>query len=269
MAVPVICNVQTIAPAPPPPMGAKKSSGKKAKASKTEPSAAPPVERKTLDESPSRWASESRPMRLGRHVAHDPRSRGFPAARARVVKSVMHKRNERPFDQGALGSCTGNAIAGACSTAPFGRKLREADAVKAYALATTLDRVLGVYPPDDTGSSGLAAAKAAVRLGWCRGYTHAFGLKHLLEALTLGPGALGIAWLTDCDAPDANGVVSWSGDLRGGHEVELVGIDTDQELVWCCNSWGVEWGKEGLFALTYHDLGRALAHRGDAVFPLL
>jgi hypothetical protein len=113
----------------------------------------------------------------------------------------MHKRHEPAFDQGELGSCTGNAIAGACSTAPFGKKLREADAIKAYALATAIDNVHGIYPPDDTGSSGLAAAKAAVKLGWCRSYAHAFGLQHLLEALTLGPGALGIAWLSDCDAP--------------------------------------------------------------------
>src|SRR5262249_2176885 len=83
-------------------------------------------------------AAEGGPMGLGRHGAHDPRSRGFPAARARVVKSVRWKRHEKPFDQGQIGSCTGNAIAGACSTDPFGKKLRESDAVKAYALATTL-----------------------------------------------------------------------------------------------------------------------------------
>jgi len=51
---------------------------------------------------------------------------------------------EAPFDQGALGSCTGNAMAGVLMTDPIwvpGRNLTEVDAVKLYKAATKLDNV--------------------------------------------------------------------------------------------------------------------------------
>ncbi len=56
--------------------------------------------------------------RLGRHVEHDARSRNFPAAVAPIA-DVKHVRHGKPFDQGDLGSCTGNAMAGALMTAPY------------------------------------------------------------------------------------------------------------------------------------------------------
>src|SRR5882672_8003142 len=95
--------------------------------------------------------------RLGRHVEHDPRSRAFSAGTA-AIKSVRHKRHGKAFDQGELGSCTGNAMAGVLMTEPLwirGRNLAEADAVALYKTATRLDSVPGTYPPNDTGSSGL------------------------------------------------------------------------------------------------------------------
>ena len=97
--------------------------------------------------------------RLGRHIEHDERSRAYPAARAPKVVSVAHARHCAPFDQGQTGSCTGNAEAGLLMTDPLfvtGRCLSESDAVALYEQATHLDRVKGIYPPDDTGSSGLA-----------------------------------------------------------------------------------------------------------------
>src|SRR5436309_8591515 len=97
--------------------------------------------------------------RLGRQVVHDPRSWGYPAPMAPAIVSVRHKRLVPIFDQGNLGSCTGNAAVGCVSTRPFTHRGTEKEAVDTYAAATHLDRVRGVYPPDDTGSSGLAVMK--------------------------------------------------------------------------------------------------------------
>src|ERR1700730_1472287 len=129
-------------------------------------------------------------MRLGRHVRHDPRSWDYQAPRAPRVVDVAHKRECPPFDQGKLGSCTGNAEAGLLMTQPLftaARVLGETDAVGLYSEATRLDRIRGTYPPDDTGSSGLAVMKAAKLKGYISGYAHAFGLQHALEALVLSP----------------------------------------------------------------------------------
>ena len=205
-------------------------------------------------------------QRLGRHVAHDVRSLAFPAEAAPALKSVMHKRRAPIFDQGDLGSCTGNACAGMLSTEPFALNLTEADAVALYARATQLDNIRGTYPPDDTGSSTLGVLKAAKSRGMIKSYRHAFGLDHALRSLVLRPGIVGITWLDGCDNPDENGIVSYAGAVRGGHEIEMVGLDVEQSLVWFANSWGADWGRGGFFAMTFDDFGTALDDDGDVGF---
>jgi hypothetical protein len=204
--------------------------------------------------------------RLGRHIEHDQRSRAFPAARAPKVVSVAHTRHCPPFDQGETGSCTGNAEAGVLMTDPTfvtGRSLTEADAVVLYEKATHLDRITGSYPPDDTGSSGLAVMKAAKALGYITGYRHAFGLQHALEALVLAPVITGVSWYEGFDSPNSDGTVKISGSVRGGHEFEVVAIDADAHTVRACNSWGTGWGDHGYFQFSWDTWDQLLEERGD------
>jgi hypothetical protein len=204
--------------------------------------------------------------RLGRHIEHDPRSLSYPAARAPKVVSVAHERHCGPYDQKSLGSCTGNAEAGLLMTDPYysaGRVLSEQDAVTLYEKATHLDRVSGVYPPDDTGSSGLAVMKAAKELGYITAYQHAFGLQHALEALVLAPVITGVSWYEGFDSPDSDGTVTISGSVRGGHEFEVVAIDADAQMVRACNSWGRDWGDGGYFQFSWDTWERLLHERGD------
>ncbi len=211
--------------------------------------------------------------RLGRHVEHDPRSRNFPAPRRPIpLRNVLHQRHCPPFDQGNVGSCTGNAEAGLLMTEPFytsGRVLTESDAVDLYSLATKLDRIKGDYPPDDTGSTGLAVMKAARQLGYIRGYTHAFGLQHALEALVLAPVITGVVWYEGFDTPDANGLISISGAIRGGHEFEVLGLDVDNKVVRACNSWGTGWGDQGYFQFSFDTWDQLLHQKGDVTTATL
>src|SRR5262249_46003954 len=184
--------------------------------------------------------------RLGRHVEHDPHSWSFSAGTA-AVKTVTHKRHSKAFDQGDLGSCTGNAMAGVLMTEPFwvrGRTLTEDDAVALYKLATRLDNVRGKYPPDDTGSSGIGVMKAALRKKYITGSAHTFSLNHLLGSLSLRPGFLGINWYDSFDDPRPDGEcrLTAGARIRGGHEVQLFGLDARKKRVWCYNSWGPTWG---------------------------
>jgi hypothetical protein len=211
--------------------------------------------------------------RLGRHVEHDPKSWAFSAGTA-AIKTVSHKRHAQAFDQGELGSCTGNAMAGVLMTEPFwvrGRNLTEKDAVALYKGATKLDNIAGSYPPKDTGSSGIAVMKAAVKAKYIAGYAHTFSLDQLLGSLVLAPGILGINWYSSFDAPARDGEcpLTASAKVRGGHEVQLFGIDASKERVWCYNSWGPTWGgrKNGTFYFSWKTLKRLLGERGDATFP--
>jgi hypothetical protein len=206
-------------------------------------------------------------MPLGRHVRHDPRSWNYPAPMAPKIKSVLHKRHGGPFNQGRkLGSCTGNAVAGLLMTDPFyrrGRNLNEKHALEIYKRATHLDPYLGTYEPDDTGSSGLAAMKAAHEKGWLRTYGHAFGLRQALRTLVLHPVVTGVDWYDGFFDPDSSGRIKKKGPKTGGHEFLVVGIDVEEKTVRACNSWGPHWGDGGYFTISWDLWDYLLHHDGD------
>ncbi len=138
-----------------------------------------------------------------------------------------------------------------------------------YSDSTHLDTIKGIYPPNDTGSDGLSVMKVLKNRGLISGYTHAFSADQVFRALQLVPGITGITWLSGCDKPNSSGVVKYRGLARGGHEIELVGLDMVKGVVWFCNSWGLGWGLGGYFAMTLDDYAKALADNGDATFPKL
>lgn len=220
---------------------------------------------KVLPEKPSAHGLR----RLGRHVEHDPVSRAYAATHV-PLRSASWTRHGPVFDQGDLGSCTGNALAGALITGPLyvqGRDLTEKDAVRLYEEATRLDRIYGHYPPDDTGSSGLAVAKAAKSRGLIAGYRHAFSLSTALAALGAGPVIVGTNWYEGFDVPK-DGQLLLAGEIRGGHEYVLDAVDVAGKFVHMTNSWSAAWGNQGGAILSFETLERLLHEQGDCTIPV-
>lgn len=219
-------------------------------------------------------------MRLGRHVAHDPRSLGYAyVADDRPLVSHRWSRRCPVLDQGNVGACTGNALVGWLGTDTLAREgsatVDETLALGVYHDETLVDGFPGTYPPDDTGSDGLAAGKVAVQRTWATGYRHAFDVLDALHAIVyVGPVLLGMAWRTGCDRPTVAGRIRWTGAVRGGHELladELHVVlkrdgtlDETRSLVGITNSWSTAWGQAGRCYLPVADLRRALAQQGDA-----
>lgn len=211
------------------------------------------------------------PFPLGRKVQHDPRSRNFPAPTAPTVKSVKHRRYGRVLDQKNVGACTGFALAQALNTKPLrrvGRVLRNRDGLGLYTMATVLDQWEGTYPPDDTGSSGLAVCKAGVKMGYLTGYQHAFGFDQYTAALMLNPVIIGIPWYESFFNPDPAGFLAISGDVVGGHEIEILGYNAPYGYSWALNSWSDGWGLKGLFRIPDPVMRRLLHEEGDVTVPI-
>lgn len=221
-----------------------------------------------IDENPRRPIGAGH---LGRHVEHDSRSLDYQVDPRDVpIVSKTWDRHTPILDQGDVGSCTGNAATGALGCDPFeaaliSTSLDEPFALELYHEATGLDSDPGTYPPDDTGSTGLAVAKACQKDGLISGYTHAMSLQATLAALMAGPVIVGVNWYDGFDNPDADGLVSISGSVRGGHEFVVRGVDVDAKLVHADNSWGASWGKDGSFSFSFGDMKRLLSEEGDAV----
>jgi len=117
-----------------------------------------------------------------------------------LAVSVLWDRKVDVFDQGSLGSCTGNA--GRCcvlgsdpywgGNAVFGVVVGAETRTRMrlwcwYGAATKLDSYIGSYPPEDTGSDGLSVAKAAKNAGLISGYTHCLSIDAVVTALQSGP----------------------------------------------------------------------------------
>ncbi|TVZ96531.1 hypothetical protein [Streptomyces sp. BK340] len=224
------------------------------------------------------------PFRLGRHVEHDPRSLRYAhgVLPESTVRPVQWQRRVDIFDQGSLGSCTGNAAAGVLATDSaagpgatsvtvkgVARPVDEALAVDLYKMATTLDSVRGSYPPDDTGSSGLGVAKALKGWGLASGYTHAFSLTALKSALQSGPAMIGIIWLNSMFDPKGDGTlpVDRKSGLAGGHEIVVSGWDGKRFRL--DNSWGGSWGDAGSCWVAETDMTWLLTQDGDVTVPAL
>lgn len=222
--------------------------------------------------------------RLGRNLWLDARSLAHMVENDvhEMGKSLTNQSWERVLavlDQGQLGSCTGNAGTGALGTRPFfdvaGDVLpsttdateAEKFAVQLYSDATVVDGYPGDYPPDDTGSSGLAICKVLKTRGTIKGYRWARSAYGFLRLLQNGPVLQGMPWYKAFFEPDKDGFIDadphWtSSGIAGGHEIEAVGVELDStdafdSVITYVNSWGTGWGDGGRFRMrlrTYEQL---------------
>lgn len=220
------------------------------------------------------WAS---PYKLGRHVEHDSRSLLYrvQAQPGRKVQwpEVQHNGVAPILDQGNLGACTGYAAAGAVSyiendpdQLPQSADGWNSFARGLYHAATGLDSITGTWPPDDTGSTGLAAAKALVGDELASGYLHATSGGELAAALAKGPVMCGTEWYQSMFDPDSSGqvIVDYDTPLAGGHEYVMDGFDGSHFRF--RNSWGASWGDGGHFYVEQGEyLDLLFNQRGDAI----
>jgi hypothetical protein len=207
--------------------------------------------------------------RLGRHIVLDDRSRGFVRPGA-VDHSTWRTKSIRIYDPDpnpnqTIGNCTGVAKCvqlNAAKNRVSGRVLNMTDAERVYSLATELDPWPGSWPPTDTGSSGLAAAKAAQKLGLAGEYLWIFGgADGVVQAVMDGDVVnVGTRWDEQMFNPDRNGIVHPGGPVAGGHEWSVRGYDARRDLV-LGRCW---WGDFRDFWISRSDLNSLLADGGDA-----
>lgn len=207
--------------------------------------------------------------RLGRQLVHDERSRGF-ALPTTVDKSTWRDKSIRIYDpipnpNQEIGCCTGVdkcVTFNAAGNRVTGTVNKLKDAVEIYSLATTLDPWDGAYPPTDTGSSALAAAKAAQMLGKGGAYQWLFGgADQVVQTIMAGRTvSIGAWWYWDMFTPDATGKVSVSGGLAGGHQWTARGYWKSRDLI-RGRCW---WGSYRDFWISRADLDALLRDGGDA-----
>jgi hypothetical protein len=225
-------------------------------------------------------------VRLGRQKVHDSASRGFALPRLAVDRSAWRDKAIRIYDplpnpNQCHGECTGCAEAmllNAMGNRVTARVLDLCDAHRLYADASSNDpwdggmrftedgcRISG----QDTGSSGLAAAKASVKQGLARDYRWEFGggdgvIQQVMEGK---PQSIGTWWYADMFGPSGGTfanlpIMKPTGGEAGGHQYVVRGYDADKDLA-LCRTW---WGKTRDFWLSREHLDSLLRDGGDAHF---
>jgi hypothetical protein len=194
--------------------------------------------------------------RLGRQKVHDERSRSFAGSLTldpSIWRTTWIRTNDPlPNPDQPNGCCTGvsEAVQGNSVEVPsVRRQLTMDDAQAIYTLATRLDPFPGQMPEQDTGSSGLAAAKAARQLGLLSGeYIWFFGgadevVQYLMDPETRTPVSIGTWWYEGLfkqrlDATHRLPIVEPTGRRVGGHQYTARGYHRPTDTVGIRCWWG-------------------------------
>lgn len=180
--------------------------------------------------------------RLGRQLVHDERSRAW-AWPLDVDRSTWRDVKIRIYDpypnpNQCHGECTGcakamqlNAVGNRVIGEVFGMPM----AHKFYSWASQNDPWDGWFNPatgvEDTGSSGLASAKAAQHYGEGGEYRWFFGggdevIQAVQNRIVV---SIGTWWYNDMFYPDSTGEIKPTGGRVGGHQYVVDGYDVDKD----------------------------------------
>ena len=219
----------------------------------------------------------------------DPRDVAYtPTAAARPAVVDLRAQCPPVYDQGRLGSCTANAIAGALQ---FDRmKQRLADFVPSRLFIYYNERVLGNTVDTDSGASIRDGIKTVAAQGDCpetawpydptrfaekppqscydqavaykavsyRRVSH--GLDDIKSCLAEGyPFVFGIAIYWNYPQYSTTGAIPMPGDAapaHQGHTMLAVGYDDSTRLFTIRNSHGTDWGHQGYGTIPYEFLTR-------------
>jgi hypothetical protein len=210
---------------------------------------------------------------LGRNKVHDERSRAFPMATT-INRSLWTDKAVRlyepwPNPHQLVGCCTGVAKASqlnAVGNRVPGRVLKLADAERMYSRNSQIDPWEGSWPPEDTGSSGLASAKTAIEFGLAGEYRWLFGgadevVQNVMEGRAI---SVGTWWFWSMFKRDSQNrvAISEQDGTAGGHQYVIRGYDLSSDLV-LGRCW---WGNFRDFWMSRADLDRLLRDGGDAHF---
>jgi C1A family cysteine protease len=211
-----------------------------------------------------------------------------PIARLRAFPPKTDLRRQCPavYDQGELGSCTGNAIAGAVQ---FDRRKlkRRPDFVPSRLFIYYNERVIEHTVESDSGAQIRDGIKSVAKLGVCPEtewpydiakfavkppatcYRHAkkyraIGYQRVVQSLAQMKGCLASGYpfvfgftvyeSFESDQVARTGVVPMPAaaeKVLGGHAVLAVGYDDTAQRFIVRNSWGRRWGIAGYFTIPY------------------
>jgi hypothetical protein len=219
----------------------------------------PPDER-TLDwrPNPRHWALGSARYLLA----------AMPACSSLSARSQIMRRRTVFLDQGVEGACTGYGEEHVQALSPHPQWTSNEMARAVYHEARRQDE----WPGEDyEGSSVNGAMRAARQMNRIKSWYWARTMEEARHGVSYhGAGELGIWWYSGMWDTDADGFVSATGELVGGHALAYAGyrLRDGRREHRLENSWGPEWGDHGGCWISEEDLASLLNADGELAFPV-
>jgi hypothetical protein len=212
---------------------------------------------------------------MGRSIVeHDERSKMFRAVDLVPDDAPLVSKTWRrggPYDQGQTSTCVAQTGKGLLNTSPFSSRV-DYDIRSKYSTEELYEgaQQMDEWPGESyDGTSALGLCKYLQSRALISEYRWCFGLQDVLRTLShVGPVGIGVYWYSDMFRPTPEGIITPTGGVEGGHEVELIGVDVTHKTVIGMNSWGPNWGMKGRFKIRWNDLESLLNNDGDAIVLL-
>ena len=185
-------------------------------------------------------------------------------------------------DQGREGACVGHGLTTELVASPRPATLVTADqasvfAQRLYKRAQQLDPWAGeAY----SGTSVDAGFKAVREYGWISEWRWMWDIKVIRNAvMTEGPVVLGVDWYEEMYTTRPSGLVKIGGAKVGGHCITIIGYHPGMRIAgedWNAryevfkwkNSWGTDYGKNGVGYILANDLATLMNDGGEAAIAM-
>lgn len=201
------------------------------------------------------------PYPLGRVPAPpDVRDRDFPFALAlppvaltELPPSRYWRRGPTRLNQGTLGACVAFAGANWQQSRPLTTAVTNQSAINDYYACKAIDGL----PPGTEGTYDRALMKVYQDRGQVGRYLWAQNPDEFKAwILSTGPVLIGVPWFEQMFNPSADHYLTLAGNEVGGHEILVRGYSNYRKAYGIENSWGPNWGDNGLAWLHESDLPR-------------
>lgn len=154
------------------------------------------------------------------------------------------------MDQGNVGACVGHGCQLALTSDPVRQK--GANPFTIWRRAREIDEF---EDTETDGTSVRAGCDVLKAMGFIKSYHWADNTNEINRYI-LGTKSrrgstivVGTPWLSKMNSP-RDGVVTIGGTEEGGHCYLIIGVDLTKGIYICANSWGLSYGKGGLFSVS-------------------
>lgn len=211
---------------------------------------------------------------LGRIIVHNPHDKEF--LMKSILSPTLSERTSRYWnasgwwgDQSSTSECVGYSWAHWVEDGPVTQK-GVAPIILPNTIYTEAQKIDEWQGENYDGTSVRAGAKVLQDKGFIESYLWAWDVQTIIQALLeKGPVVVGTAWYYDMFFPNKDtNIITFSGNMMGGHAYLLNGVNVNKKLLRIKNSWGREWGNKGHAYISFDDMDKLIRDQGEACLAL-